>query len=328
MFDLYRKKRLAFITFAYWFLLFYIVAALAWWFIELWQMNQAMYAFKLELLRTGDPAFEERLQSIMLERERKAGQFIGEGITFLFITLLAALFVYRAMRKQIRLNEQQQNFMMAVTHELKTPIAVTKLNLETLKRHRLDETQSEKLIIKTLQETNRLNDLCNNILLSSQLEAGGFTLNMEENDLAEIITSIVREFNTRFPKRSIKADIPENIRIEGDRFLLQLAINNLIENALKYTADDRPIEVSAVSSTGSVEISVKDQGPGIPDQEKKHVFAKFYRVGTESTRQTKGTGLGLYLTRKIVEDHRGKIFVKDNIPSGCIFVIDLPKKSS
>lgn len=328
MFDLYRKKRLAFITFVYWFLLFYIVAALAWWFIELWQMNQAMYAFKLELLRSGDPAFEDRLRSIMLERERKAGQFIGEGITFLFITLLAALFVYRAMRKQIRLNEQQQNFMMAVTHELKTPIAVTKLNLETLKRHRLDETQSEKLISKTLQETNRLNDLCNNILLSSQLEAGGFTLNIEANDLTEMISSIVRDFNARFPKRIINAGIKEQIRINGDRLLLQLAINNLIENAIKYTPEDKSIEVMAGTSGHAVEISVKDEGPGIPDQEKKHVFEKFYRLGTESTRQTKGTGLGLYLTRKIVEDHRGRIFVKDNIPSGCIFVIDLPKSLS
>jgi signal transduction histidine kinase len=168
-----KKKRLAIITIAYWFLLSYLIAALAWWFIELWQQNSEMFLFKKELLQQNDPSYPLMIQRITEERDLNNAQYIGEGFMFLLLTLMGAIFVYRATRRQIRLNNQQQNFMMALTHELKTPIAITKLNLETLNRHALDTEKQKKIIDSTLQETNRLNDLCNNILLSSQLDAGG-----------------------------------------------------------------------------------------------------------------------------------------------------------
>jgi K+-sensing histidine kinase KdpD len=328
MYLFFKKKRLAIITIVYWFLLSYLIAALAWWFIELWQQNNEMYLFKKELLLQNDPSYPLMIQRITEERDLNNAQYIGEGMMFLLLTLAGAIFVYRATRRQIRLNNQQQNFMMAVTHELKTPIAITKLNLETLNRHQLDADKQKKIIDNTLQETNRLNDLCNNILLSSQLDAGGFSLNKEHSNLSGIVTEITDNFQQRFPKRKITRDIKDNLYYQADHLLLQLALNNLIENALKYSPAEKNIHVSLSDDDNNLRISISDEGQGIPDIEKKKIFDKFYRIGDENTRKAKGTGLGLYLTQKIVEDHQGSVFVTDNIPTGSNFVVLFPKSNN
>jgi len=325
MYLFFKKRRFAIITLVYWFLLSYLIAALAWWFIELWEQNREMYLFKKELLLQNDPSYPLMIQRITEERDRNNAQYIGEGMMFLFLTVVGAIFVYRATRRQIRLNTQQQNFMMAVTHELKTPIAITKLNLETLIRHQLDETRQKKIIGNTLQETNRLNDLCNNILLSSQLDAGGFHLNKEHTDMGQLVKETIDDFRQRFPKRQITAEITDNLYIEADHLLLRLALNNLVENALKYSPAEKSILVTLTADQKFIRISVKDEGAGIASAEKKKIFEKFYRIGDENTRKAKGTGLGLYLTSKIIEDHKGFVFVEDNTPSGSTFVIQFPK---
>ena len=140
----FRKQRLAFITLVYWFLLIYIIAALVWWFISLEQQNNLMYSYRVTELNKDDPSYSQKVALLQTERQRKTAQYVGEGSTFLLLILLGAVFVYRATRKQIRLSQQQQDIMMAVTHELKTPIAVTRLNLETLQKRKLDEQQQEK----------------------------------------------------------------------------------------------------------------------------------------------------------------------------------------
>jgi signal transduction histidine kinase len=110
--------------------------------------------------------------------------------------------------------------------------------------------------------------------------------------------------------------------------LLRLALNNLVENALKYSPADKSIQVTLTADQKFIRISVKDEGTGIASAEKKKIFEKFYRIGDENTRRAKGTGLGLYLTSKIIEDHKGVVFVEDNTPSGSTFVIQLPKNKA
>ncbi len=319
--SLYKRKRLEFITIIYWFLLLYILAALIWWFIALLQQNEQMVNFKKLQLNRGDADYQISLDLIEKERKRKITQYGGEGITFMLLILVGAVFVYRAVRRQIKLSAQQQDFMIAITHELKTPIAVTKLNLETLRKRRLDEFQQERLIQNTLQEANRLNDLCNNMLLASQMDTGGYRLTKEDVNLSELVNNAVQDFRYRFPRRSIESLVGDNIFFFGDALLLQLAINNLIENALKYSPKEKPVLVTLQKVEGGSRFEVIDAGTGISNTEKKKVFDKFYRIGTEIARQTKGTGLGLYLTKKIAEDHAAEITVTDNSPTGSIFVI-------
>ncbi|NNV57914.1 sensor histidine kinase [Limnovirga soli] len=318
-----RKQKLTLITWVYLFLLAYIVAALVWWFISLETQNHKMFDLKLAEIKKDDPAYEQKLAIIADERQRKTAQYIGEGSIFLILILVGAVFVYRATRKQIKLSQQQQNFMMAVTHELKTPIAITQLNLETLQKRKLDEAQQQKLLTVAIQETNRLNILTNNILIASQLEAGKYSLNNQQVDISQLVTQIANEFTSRFTKRSFKVEVTPGLFVWGENMLLQLLLNNLIENAIKYSPTPAPVSISLNQQNNQIVLTIADEGMGIADAEKKKIFEKFYRSGNEATRTTKGTGLGLYLCKRIVQDHKAQILIKDNLPQGSIFTVIL-----
>ncbi|HSB92624.1 MAG TPA: ATP-binding protein [Flavitalea sp.] len=317
----FRNRRLTIVTAVYWFLLLYIIAALVWWFIELERQNRDMAAVRLNAVATNEAQQKEQVEKINEDTRRHTVQFAMEGITFLVLIMLSAGYVYRALRRQIRLQQQQQNFMMAVTHELKTPIAVAKLNLETLQRHQLGKEKTDKLISNTLQETNRLNQLANNILVSSQLDGGGYKITREDIDLSLFLQHTITDFSQRFPDREWISDIEPGVEFIGDPLLIGILVNNLLENAYKYSSAGTSIEMKLHTMDDHVILQVLDQGPGIPDNEKKNIFQQFYRIGNEQTRSTKGTGLGLHLCKKIAADHNGKINVKDNQPKGSNFII-------
>ena len=319
-------KRFRFITVVYWLLLLHIVAALVWWFISLEKQNQNLTDLRLSELNsekaTLDPQnFDRQLYKIDNDSKRNTEKYIAEGVTFLILILIGAFFVYRSVRKQFRVQQQQQNFMMAITHELKTPISVAMLNLETLQKYQLDAEKQKKLIRMTLQETSRLDTLINNILVSSQLEGGGYVFSKEELDFSSLFKDCIRDAKTRYPERNFIEDLEPEIEIAGDPLLLQLLISNLIENAVKYSPKEKPIICKLNRPGKDVLMNIIDEGIGIADTEKTKIFEKFYRTGNESTRKTQGTGLGLYLCRKIAGDHNADISVTNNIPSGSNFAI-------
>ncbi|MEO6730393.1 MAG: ATP-binding protein [Ferruginibacter sp.] len=323
-FSSYKTKRLRFIFLIYWFLLLYIIAALIWWCIALNQQNQQMAEFEISQLSTTDPQYRDRLSEITNSKKRKAFGYIGEGTFSLLFILSGAVFVYRAVKRQFKMGVQQQNFMMAITHELKTPIAITKLNLETLLKRKLEDSQQQRLIQNTIQEANRLNALCNNMLLASQIEAGGHSITKEEINFTDLVNSCVEDFVMRYPQRTFHKEIAEDIFINGDMLLLQMAANNLIDNAIKYSPKESPISI-VLKDSNRIILMVKDEGKGIDAAEKKKVFDKFYRVGNKATKGARGTGLGLFLTQKIVAQHSANISVSDNTPTGSIFTIEFEK---
>jgi len=319
-------KRFRFIIVVYWLLLLYIVAALVWWFVSLENQNQDLTDLRLSELNsqkaTLDPKkFAEENFKIENDSKRNTDKYIAEGVTFLILIFIGAFFVYRSTSKQFRVQLQQQNFMMAITHELKTPISVAILNLETLLKYQLDAEKQKKLIRMTLQETSRLDTLINNILVSSQLEGGGYASSKEELDFSSLFKDCIKEAKTRYPERNFIENIEPEIEIAGDPLLLQLLISNLIENAVKYSPKEKPISCKLNRSGKDVLMNIIDEGIGIADTEKTKIFEKFYRTGNESTRKTKGTGLGLYLCSKIAGDHNADISVTNNIPSGTNFAI-------
>lgn len=318
-----KSKGLTVVIVVYWVLLSYMVAALIWWFIALEQQNTSITQIRLSELTKDDPAYIEKVAVIEDAKKRKTTQYIGEGVTFLALILLGAVFVFRATRRQLRLSQQQQNFMMAVTHELKTPIAITRLNLETLQKRKLEEEKQQKIISNTLQEANRLNILCNNILLAAQLDAGAYTSNKEEVNFSDLVEGCIDDFKIRFPQREVQETITEGLYLNGEPLLLQMLVNNLLENAMKYSPKETPIQIALTAVDKALVLTVKDAGMGIADEEKKKIFDKFYRVGNENTRTAKGTGLGLYLCSRIVKSHNGYISVTDNQPQGSNFVVTL-----
>ena len=320
-FSFYKTKGLRSIFVVYWVLLIYIVAALVWWFIALNKQNHQMIQYETEQLKKDEPNYFTEIQKLNNAEKRKTVQYILEGSTFLLLILAGAVFIFRAVRQQLKSGVQQQNFMMALTHELKTPIAVTKLNLETLQKRKLEESQQQKLLHNTIQETNRLNALCNNMLLASQIEGGGYNITKEETNFTELVNECVQDYCIRFPQRRINTAIDEEIFIDADRLLLQMGINNLIDNAFKYSPKESLITIELTEQNKETRLSVKDEGKGIIDEEKKKVFEKYYRTGNTATKGARGTGLGLYLTKKIAQLHNATISLTDNIPHGCNFTI-------
>ena len=314
-------------------LLAYIISALVFWGISLHKKSVELYDKDVLMLRsqvdsTQQPAlYNKSILRYKDDLKRHNEQYIGEGSTFLVIILIGAAVVYTSFQRRIRLSRQQNNFMLSVTHELKSPIAAMKLNLQTLERHKLDEEKKMQLVERCISEANRLNDLCNNMLIASQMEGRQYVPAKESLDFAALVESSVKDYASRYHDRFSFDDEYRGKNLVGDRLLLQMALNNLLENAIKYTPPGSPIEVTLKTNDNCAVLKVSDQGTGIPDSEKDKVFNKFYRVGNEETRKTKGTGLGLYLTSKIVKQHNGKIAVMDNVPSGTVFEILLPFNS-
>lgn len=318
------------ITFFYFALVIYAIAALIWWGLLLHQQNNQIMQLQEQMLELKQknampfPVYLEEENRIAGEKKLHNLQYIGEGGTFLLIILLGAGFVFHAMRRQIRFGRQQQNFMAAVTHELKSPIAIIQLNLETLQKRTLDEEQRKKLYENNLSEISRLNQLCNNMLLASQFDNRQYHLILEKINLSELLKEIVKESISRTHQHIIRSDILDEVMVTGDKFMLQIAVNNLLVNAAKYAPRQSTIHIGLFALTETAKIRIADEGDGIPVDERERIFSRFYRIGNENTRKAKGTGLGLFLTKKIIEQHKGSITVMDNIPKGSIFEITLP----
>jgi two-component system, OmpR family, phosphate regulon sensor histidine kinase PhoR len=319
-----------FFTSVHLFLLAYIIAAIVYWGIKLQNQSRGIYVQEVITLKSQvDSAsypviYNKRLASLKHTLSLRTIQFTGEGSTFLIVILIGAFVVYTSFHRRIMLSRQQNNFMLSVTHELKSPIAAMKLNLQTLEKHmQLDEQKRKELIVRCIKESNRLNDLCNNMLFASQIEGRQYKPAREQVDLSELLEDAVKDYGIRYP-RKFERDIQPAAAITGDRVMLQMAVSNLLENTIKYTPDDSTVTTKLFTKQDNIILQIADHGPGIPDSEKKKIFNKFYRVGSEESRKSKGTGLGLYLTNKIVLQHKGRITVKDNAPSGAIFEICLP----
>ena len=307
----------------YWFLFSYILAALFFWFIVLNKQNEQLSKFRLDMIDVDDELHEQKQNEIADARDRNTAQYIGEGVSFLIFLVAGAILVFRAINRQFKQAQQQENFMMAITHELKTPIAITKLNLETLQKRLLNNEQQQKLISSTIQEANRLNALCNNMLLTSQIEAGGYKIMRERIDFSNLVKECAHDFIVRFPTRKIETQLPEEAFIIGDLQLLQLAVNNLLDNALKYSGKEDIVLLTIFESSKGIHLQVIDEGPGISNAEKGKIFEKYYR-GSQG--KTKGTGLGLYLTKKIVQAHNGTIKMENNLLRGSTFEIVLKEQ--
>lgn len=284
--------------------------------------NKQRNQFEIRLKTRSELLFQVRET---LRKKKMA--WIGEGLTLGFITILIGIAMYLYLDKIIRLNAQQNNFLLAVTHELKTPIAATKLALQTIKKD-----SSQKLLPKMLEMANsnviRLSQMVEQILMATRFESKFIDPLMVEIDLQEEIQStlLAMELSPEINSR-IKTDIPEGILMNADEKMIQTVFRNLITNAIKY-AEEGDITIQAHSSADWITISFSDLGMGIPDAEKKKVFEKFYRVGEEKTRTKPGSGLGLYLVKKITEMHDGKVSIEDNSPNGTRFILNFKQQQT
>ncbi len=291
------------------------------------ELNTEIHNLRIELLSaSGLSAVERQIAELELDEKlaHRIWMVLGEGSVFTIILLLGFRAVARSIAKELTLAEQQKNFLLSITHELKSPLSAIKLQLQTLRSRNLPEQKRNMLYDRALKDTGRLQKLVENLLIVNKVEAGRLPLIMEKTNLTQLITELVQNsYSENLDNGVLILKLEEDVAVKADVLALQSVVSNLIDNALKYASDSK-IEISLQVDQGVV-LKVSDQGPGIPDEDKKKVFDRFFRLGSEETRNTKGTGIGLYLVRLFVELHYGNVNVEDNQPSGAIFKISLPE---
>jgi signal transduction histidine kinase len=248
----------------------------------------------------------------------------GEGAVFLVILAFGIYRIRKSISKELAFQQRQQNFLLTVTHELKTPIAALKLYIQTLQKHNLPEDKKEKILNGALQENERLSQLIENILNASRAENKLFSIQKQETDLVSLVNSIKERYQARYHAGLIDFKGPEELFAAVDLQMLDTIVVNLIENAIKYGGTQQQISIQMEKLDRFVAIKIADEGPGIDPTERLHIFEKFYRIGSEETRKQAGSGLGLYIVAEYARLHNGKIRCIENIPPGSIFELILP----
>ncbi|MFN8776556.1 MAG: sensor histidine kinase [Flavobacteriales bacterium] len=256
---------------------------------------------------------------------RQALMIAGEGTVFLILLFIGFRTIRRTVRRELHLAGMQRTFLLAVTHELKTPVAAVKLMLETLNSREMSDEQRRKLVADALKETNRLEGLTGNILLATRLEQGQDQGELTSTDLSTMLLGETTRFaNLYQSQRTVTHSIQPEVVVSGEPELLRAVCFNLVENAIKYTPPGGHVSVDLHLEGEEAVITVSDNGAGIPDEEKERIFTKFYRSGNEQVRRHKGTGLGLYIVASSLRLHHGRIEVSDNRPQGSTFTARLP----
>ncbi len=318
------------------FIIAYLLMAFAWWSVLLYTKNKDAFEAKAELLRIGMVAegiyqnetnFQQSAayQELNQKYTRQEWMILGEASLFILSLVIGIWLMNRGFVKEIDVARQQRNFLLSITHELKSPIAGIKLVLETFKKRALNEDQTRQLTHNALQDTERLNTLVNNLLMAARIE-DAYEISLEPHNLNELVEQVISEIRQRNPAVEINFKPEKDYLAFIEVGAIHIVLINLLENAIKYSQGEiKNIEISLQQNDQFIDLCVSDHGIGIPDNEKENVFMKFYRVGSEDTRSTKGTGLGLYIVKGIVEAHKGKIKIEDRIPNGSRFVVSLLK---
>ncbi|MBS7566240.1 GHKL domain-containing protein [Mucilaginibacter sp. Bleaf8] len=255
---------------------------------------------------------------------RRSGMILSEGCMFFSVLLFGAFLFHKSLNKERRLQDQKKNFLLSVTHELKSPLASIKLYLETIQKRNLNKDQIMDFTGKCLLDIDRLNDMVENMLLAAKLENQSYTFPKQQFNLSVLVDSVVNRLQVNkcdFTQQLINAEIEPKIEVSGDKFALTSVVTNLIENAIKYSEPCATVDVRLYSKSNKVYLEVADHGIGIADAEKSRIFERFYRVGSEETRNTKGTGLGLYIVKHVLDKHEASIQVRDNSPAGSVFEV-------
>ncbi len=254
------------------------------------------------------------------------------GVVFFGLIIAGLVLNTIFLVREIRRNEQHDSFINAVTHELKTPIASIRLYLETLKTRQVDQEKRQEFYQIMLEDTDRLLHTVEQVLRAGQTGQRHRELQKTVIDLGELVRECLALTRTRshLNERSLeyRESLPAGQRpmVTGDEGELRTAVSNLVDNAIKYSENDVSVlvEVAALDVKHLV-VRVTDRGIGIPREQLKRVFGRFYRVPRLVSGRVKGTGLGLFIVRAVVKKHGGRVFAEsEGEGHGSTFTIELP----
>ncbi len=270
-----------------------------------------------------DPHFEARLAEARRSTELLLGWFSLAGVLLLASLLLA----WRAARRTLDNVRQRENFTASVSHEFRSPLGSLALMIETLLADKIDSAERRREYLQQMQrETQRLNRLAENLLALGRMRRSGPAAGASWRP-APVLAAALEQARAEAEAQDVAieaapaADLPQGA---GDGELVQMALLNLIDNAIKFSPPASRVQVAAAVDDGALRFSVADRGPGIPPRERERIFDWFYRPGDELNRQTRGTGLGLAIVREVAQRHGGRVEVRERPGGGSRFDLWLP----
>jgi two-component system, OmpR family, phosphate regulon sensor histidine kinase PhoR len=289
--------------------------------------------------------FPEKKDSILLEKTKDllhsckrlktpltdSAVMIGEKKTHLDIIALPQIkhlgfvVIFQDKSSDHKILEVGKDFVSSASHELKTPLTIIKGFAETLQDMKdLPKEIVEEILEKIVRNCQRMDTLVKNLLTLADIESVPLA-NMQYCDLEDLVTECVRIVSAVYPKARIQIiKKSDSITVEAEPSLLELAILNLVGNAVKYSPDPAQVEISMHQNPDEVQIEIKDSGMGIPAGDIEHIFDRFYTVNKAHSRKLGGAGLGLSLVKTIIEKHEGSIQVSSTLGEGSTFTVCLP----
>lgn len=264
---------------------------------------------------------------------RKDGGYVPASVTYAPLVdregrLVNIIVNVRDITKSREAEELKSTFISVISHELRTPVALIKGYAETLNRDdaRWDKATVQDSLNVIIEESDRLTELIENLLDASRLQAGALKLTLGEVPLDRLAAQLVERFKTQTDKHKFFLDFSPNFPlVMGDEARLTQVLSNLLSNAIKYSPSGGSITLRGTVGPHAVTISVADKGPGIARDDLPHVFDRFYRANSDLTKRAKGTGLGLYLAKAVVEAHGGQIWVESTSGQGTLFSFTIPR---
>ena len=237
------------------------------------------------------------------------------------------VYAFRDLTSERRLDEEKSDLISTISHELRTPMAAVYGAAQTLlqRENELTPEQKRQMLEMVAEQTARLSQITEAVLLATQLDRDTLSVETEPVDLGELARSTVHTMKSHLPPTTeVDVDVAPDVgAATGARDRIQQVLVNLVDNAIKY-GGDTPVHVRVEPADGLVRLVVADSGPGIPHAEQERIFEKFYRAGPELTRASGGTGLGLYISRELVQRMGGKLEVRSEPGAGAAFVVELP----
>ena len=272
------------------------------------------------------------LEEFKARQQRYLNMFNYEVPFFLAVMLTGLWVIARSAKNDFELQRRQQNFLMAATHEFRTPISTLRLLVETAQYRELNRDKQLELLHGMNSEVSKLQLVSERVLATARLEQGTGVQTLETRDLRGVTQQLLEANRAKLSAANVQLEVklpdaPVRVAVDADAF--GIVLSNLLENAIKYTGEVKQISVALELRGANAELTVVDNGIGIDAATRPHIFDQFYRAGNELTRSASGLGLGLYLVRGITELMGGRVRCEPVTPHGAItdgtrFTVSLP----
>jgi signal transduction histidine kinase len=284
------------------------------WWVYFFSQQDGLLVTRLEAAGVAlDAAQAEALQEAT---SRTMRMFLFEG-SFLGLLLFGSMvLVLRSLRHELALHREQQNFLAAVTHELRSPLASAKLYLETISMGRADPAKTDRYLQHATEDLDRLGGLVEDLLTARRMSTEGVKLDLENLDLAEVARTWVDRYQLHHDdaRDRVELDAEGTAPTRADRAAMEQIIDNLVSNAVKYGGDQPQVRLAVNSDADGVCLEVRDHGPGLQGMQARDVLRPFVRGGEEDVRTHQGAGLGLYIVSEFVRAHGGELRLADANP--------------